>query len=176
MRRSVVCVALVIASILGAAELKIAVIDYNRTLKSYKVYEQIKKELALKEQERQQEIAKHEERLKNAQTELEQFDPGTEEYRDRSLKLYELETLIKVMNRQFALELTAWREKKLDEVMGAVQEEIARYAQAEKIDLVLTKYWVDRKLGVPNVVVLFARPSLDISDRIIERLNGKVTK
>jgi Skp family chaperone for outer membrane proteins len=176
MRRSTVCVALIVASFLGAAELKIAVIDIQETMVGYKLHGEVQAELKKKEEERKKQLNESEEKLKRAETALEQFEPGTPEYNQHNLIVCEMDALIKAMKRRFAMELTELRDKRIEEMQKNINDEIQRYAAQKNIDLILRRYFLDLKAGAQQPLVIYAAPALDITADIVQRLNSKAGK
>jgi Skp family chaperone for outer membrane proteins len=176
MRRAVTLAGLAFAAALHGAELKIAVIDFHRTFMSYKGREALQKELTEKTNKLNEDLAKSEEKFNQVKSDLETMDPSSAKFRELNLDLIEVETRIKVMKRQFEVSMKRWRIEQIQRLMGELEKEIHGYAEENRIDLVLTRFWADPELGIPHQVALYARPSLDITDQIIERLNRKAEK
>ncbi len=165
--------AVLAAGAVSAAELKIAVLDIQRTLLAYERRGALRVELDRKKQEMTARLADLEEKLKSSQSDLETLKPGTENYRQFQLKLIELEAAVETQRRRFELEFELLQRNNMQLLFEDVAREIEAYAKENGIDLVLTKYLADARIGGPHPMVLFAAQGFDITEAIIGRLNAK---
>jgi Skp family chaperone for outer membrane proteins len=163
--------AVVTASNLSAAELKIAVVDFHRAFMAYNRRDALQKELDARKQLMNDELAKLEKGLKAKQSDLESLQPGTAKYREKQLELIETETLMKVSQRQFELELEKRQRSHMQSLISEMEKELQVFAKEKGYDLVLSKFIVDPRAGSPFFVTLYNKPELDITAALIERIN-----
>lgn len=175
-RRAFLC-GMALAALAGgaaqAAEMKIAVLDIQRAMLAYERRGAARAELDRKKQEMNAALAELEAKLKSSQSDLETLKPGTESYRQFQLKLIELEAAVETQRRRFELEFELLQRTSMQSLLEDVSREIEAYAKENGIDLVLTKYFGDSRIGGPHPMVLFASQGFDITEAVIGRLNAK---
>ena len=158
---------------LQAAELKIAVLDINRTIVAYERRATLRTERERKKKEMQAKLTELEDRLKSSQSDLDTLKPGTPSYRDFQVKLIELEASVEIQRRRFEAEFDLLARADMQTLYEEVVKELELYAKENGIELILTKYTGGDARSGPQPVVLFAAAGFDITEPIISRLNAK---
>lgn len=144
---------------IARADLKIGVVDLNRTLEGFDRYRTRAEALENRKKELQEIVDRQEEEVVRLMDELDRLGSGDEassrrseiEDRDRVLRDFVQRT-----NRKFREELQALQARTRDEIETGV----SRVAEANDIDFVVEKN-----------LALFVRPNLDITERLLTRLN-----
>ncbi|MDP7141997.1 MAG: OmpH family outer membrane protein [Alphaproteobacteria bacterium] len=149
------------------AETKIAVIDVQNLLNNSTAAENVQKQIAKKREEFQKEFATYESDLRKSQEELTKnaTDKSKEDIqRERGeFEKKILETRKLVQERQISLEKAA--NKSLQTLRGEIFKIVADIAEEDGFTLVMSRQ---------NVVL--AEKSIDITERVMKRLNKSVKK
>lgn len=154
---------------------RVAVVDVNQVFELYNKKKDRKDEFEVQVKTVDETLKAYEKRYKEIQAELPNLEPGKKkdemelekfklEQQNRSLKETE-------MGRLRELEL-----KYLQEMRDEITDEIQNYAKALDLDLVLEKTLnaeLGRGAGIRWPIVHFAKPELEITQEIADRLNGR---
>lgn len=168
----------------SASPHRVAVVDLERLINGLKETEERNKELETKAGDWQKELDALTERLKSAETELNTVVPkGDNAQRRQKLREYlELRNQAQTRQRFYQELIELERGNIISGMYGKVQAAVAAVAKADNIDAVLLD---DRKIEIPDNAplgqvngtlqskkVLFAADHLDITDRVLTRLNN----
>ncbi len=161
---------------LNGAELRIAVVDFQRVFMSYEKRGELQKALDARKEKMNKELAAIEKELKAKQSDLDVLQPGTKEYTEVQGKVIELETLLEVTKRRFQFQLEQEQRGHMQRLLSDLDKQLQAYAKEHGIDLILSRYISDPRLARPLFIALYSKPELDITDEIIKRLNSEYQK
>lgn len=181
-------VALVFLSLPGGAlaqgkdaQLKVGVVDVTKVFDSYAKKKELENRMEA-EQKRFQEKAKAmQEDLQTFTSNLELFDPGSDERREAEMDLKKRRIEFDAFRLQVRDDLLALQSKSLETLYKSIVDVIDAYAQEKGLDLVFRKDTphYDRpakdrvklvQYEITNNKLVWSSPSLDITDAIIARV------
>ena len=163
MPRVLLAAVLVLASGVAAAEIKIGVVSLPRLLKdspqALAFERQLKEEFAPRERT----IRSRQEELRGMQERLQQGEGfmGEEERRNVERDFREGQRELGRTQNEYLEDLNLRRNEELGQLQRVFFEEIERYAEAQKFDLVMADG------------IIYASDAVDITDRIIESLQRR---
>jgi outer membrane protein len=150
------------------ADIKIAVVDFQRILTESKAGQGLQKQLDAQQKAYQDEVAQQEKTLRATQEQLSKEPDSAksssefiQKKADFEKKVFDAQQATK--NKREALEKTA--NAAINDLRGQAGQVVGAMAEKEKYGLVLNRS-----------TVLMAEKSLDITDAVLKQLDAKVTK
>jgi len=167
------------------SELKVGMVNVAKVLSECQANLDREKQSRAKEQEIKTELASLQAEANVIKQELDQgLEPGSDEFQQQLLKWFEKRAQYKAygeyQQEAFAARTQAWMEVLYTRLL----EEIATVAQAEGISLIINNDEIptqpqkltDLTNMILNRKVLYHAPSLDLTGRLLERMNQQHTK
>lgn len=159
--------------------LRIAVVNIREVFSQYKVAIEFENSLEDEKSKMQAEIDRIESEMKKIMAEVEQLDRRSPVWKQRSLRLVQLDSERKFLKEEWEATVTRRLNENTAAIYNRIRNEIDAYAAEHGIDLVLkieTKRLELQSAESANARinrrnVLAWKDSLDITNAIIERLN-----
>ena len=155
--------------------LRIAVVCLSNVFEGLDEKKDNEKRLMAQVEVEKKRIKEFQDELKKLQTEQKNLREGSEEHRDLTLRVVELEYRIRNLEKENLRRFDERRRAILEELQGKISAQVRRSAEAAGIDLVLEKTLVAGSPGREDTlswpVVHYARPGLEITAEIIRAMN-----
>ena len=162
-----------------SASPNVAVINLARVFERYQMTQDLEQMFAQRRQDLKSEAERKRDDIGVLGNALQQFKPGTEDYRQREEKLVraeiEFEVWLDVQERRLKSEHKGW----LERIYSSTQDVVAKIAGERGLDLVLT--YSDLERDAPDSVafkqqillrtVIYADERIDLTNGVIDVLN-----
>ncbi len=179
---SVVGTSLVLAQEgVAARPLKIGIIDVRQIYVSYDKRPIFEKEIETMQATMRARYAERTEKLRNLADEIEQFEDGSEERKER-MKTYQKRIAELQSFQQAAQKIRDERISEITkELYGDIDEVIKAYGKEHDYDIILKKDILEEKsygqmellLRIGQRIILYHKDSLDVTQDILKRVNEK---
>jgi len=155
---------------------RVAVLEVSRLFENYNKKKD--SEAALKSESREEEKRYRDlqSRYRAALEELKNVENGSPKHRELTLRTKEFEYDLKILEQEVSRKLRERKMATLKEISLELSTDIDRYATGLELDLVLEKAVVaegENGAGFRFPIVHYARPEIDITDDLIQRLNDR---
>ncbi len=156
---------------------RIAVVDISEVFENYQKKIDIEKRF-------EEEVKAAEEKLGNQQNErtklekeLKNVQPGSDRHKDLTLRINELDYMLKNRQKELLKEFQEKQMAALTEIRDEIVTDIEKYAVGLDLDIVLEKQVAQGKMNAVRwPIVHYVKPELEITNDIIKRLNTQYTR
>jgi len=158
----------------------VAVVDISKVMQnSIKWQDATQKRLDLMERMKRT-LSKQGQQVQVLRNAYESLPPGTEQKLQKQAELRDAMTELQKARRDFEERLARQHEEALRSFFRKLREAVSEYAEESELDLVLKAQSMNlsgpgspgQNLQLATTEVLYARPELDISNAVMERLNA----
>lgn len=156
------CLALMVAGAVHAADLKVGFVDAERVNRESAPADEASKRLEKEFQPRVQEIQRRETQIKGLQAQFEKdaLTMGDSDRRTREQELSRQIVDVQRLQREFQEDLNLRRNQELGTLLERANKIIRQIAESEKYDLIVQE-------------AVYRSPRIDITERVLKALAGK---
>ncbi|MFO8008440.1 MAG: OmpH family outer membrane protein [Candidatus Brocadiia bacterium] len=164
----------------AARALRIAVVDLSEIMRESEQWQDTTEERMRMMDRMRRTLTKMSEQLQVLRNEYENLPPDTEQRAEKQREMANALQELQRTRNEFETEIAEHHNQAAREMFTAVTEAVKAHAEQNDLDLVLKKQNLDlagmedveQSLLLATTEVLYARPMLDISGAVVERINA----
>ncbi len=160
--------------------LRVGVVDMDRVLQSSGEWRDATEERVRMMDTMKRSLSKLSQRVQVLRNAYDNLPPGGDEQRAKGAETEQALTELQQQRMEYEKQIADHHNETIRSIFGKVSAAVSSYAQENNLDLVLKRQkleftgpqTVEQSLTLATAEVLYADPSLDISDAVIERINA----